>query len=125
MTVVAPDGVRCSVQVGGPKSVVLRIHGRPLLDGERVGETSGGGAGSRSQTFLEARHNFLVEVDTEGNGENVILAESPYLMIVGAQAERLLVVAPSSVVVGQTFRLIVKAEDRWGIRRAVFKERLN
>ena len=118
MTLAAPDGVRCSVQVGGPKSLVLRIHGHPLESGEQIrltlGETGGGGPGSRAQTFIEARHNFLIEVDAEGNGRRVILAESPHLTIVGGPAERLVVVAPSNVVVGQPFRVLIKAEDCWG-----------
>ena len=117
-TVAAPPGVGCSLQVGGPKSLTLRLHGRRLEPGERIvltlGDTRRGSAGSRAQTFLEARHNFLFEVDAEGQGQAVILAESPQLTIVGGPAERLVVVAPSQVAVGQPFRVIVKAEDRWG-----------
>ncbi len=118
MTVATPDGVHASIQVGGPKSLVLRIHGRKLETGERItltlGDTRGGSRGSRAQTFLEGRHNFLIEVQPERDGESVILADSPRVTIVGGPAERLVLVAPSSVVVGRPFRLIVKAEDRWG-----------
>ena len=117
-TVTAPDGVRCSLQVGGPKSLTLRIHGRALTSGERVtltlGDTSVGGPGSRAQTFLEARHDFLFEIDTGADGNSVLLAESPRLTIVGGQAERLVVVVPSNVVVGDAFRLLIKAKDGWG-----------
>lgn len=118
MTVAAPDGVRVSVQVGGPKSLTLRIHGRGLEPGEQItltlGETSGGSPGSRAQTFLEARHDFIFEIDARGDGAAVRLADSPHVTIIGGPLERLVLVAPSSVVVGQPFRLIVKAEDRWG-----------
>ena len=126
MTVGTPAGVRCDLRVGGPKSFALQIHGRRLEAGERVtltlGDMSRGGAGSRAQTFAETRHHFLVEVDAKGNGQSVILSESPYLSIVGGQAERLVVVAPSSVVVGLPFRLLVKAEDRWGNPSSSFQE---
>ena len=125
LTVTAPDGVRVSIQVGGPKSLTLRIHGRGLEPGERItlklGDTSGGGPGSRAQTFLEARHDFLFEVDVKGDGNAVLLADSPRVTIVGGPAERLVLVAPSSVVVGEPFRLIVKAEDGWGNSSSCFR----
>jgi Protein of unknown function (DUF3604) len=118
MTVTTPDDVHASIQVGGPKSLVVQIHGRRLEPGERItltlGDTGGGSPGSRAQTFLEARHDFLFEVDIEGDGNAALLADPPHVSIVGGPAERLVLIAPSSVVVGQPFRLIVKAEDRWG-----------
>lgn len=105
MTVTTPDTVHASIQVGGPKSLVLRIHGRKLEPGERItltlGDTSGGSPGSRAQTFLEERHNFLVEVDAAGDGSSVLIADSPHVSIAGGSADRLVLVAPSSVVVGQ------------------------
>lgn len=126
MSVGTPDGVHCCVQVSGPSSLVLRVLGGPLQSGQRVtltlGDTSGGSPGSRAQTFLEGRHNFLVEVDAEGSGQAVILAESPHVTIVGGKAARLVVIAPSSVVVGQPFRLLVKAEDRWGNPASGFQD---
>ncbi len=123
-TVTAPEGVSCCIQLDGPKSLTLHVHGRALKSGERItltlGEKCGGGPGSRAQTFLEGRHHFLVEVDVDGEGRSVILSESPYLTIVGGQAERLVLIAPSSVVVGEPFQLIVKAEDRWGNPSSTF-----
>lgn len=127
-TVSSPTGVRCSLRVGGPKSLEVGIHGRTLEPDEEVtltlGDTSAGSCGSRAQTFLEGRHNFLVEVDVAGDGTAVILSDSPWLPIVGGPAERLVVVAPSSVVVGQPFALLVKAEDRWGNPASDFTETL-
>ena len=118
MTVDSPAGVHCSLQVGGPKSLSLRIHGRAVENGERItltlGDQSRGSAGSRAQTFLEARHNFLFEVDVAGDGRSVILEESPCVRIVGGDAVRLVLIAPSEVAVGEKFRLLIKAEDRWG-----------
>ncbi|MDA1013502.1 MAG: DUF3604 domain-containing protein [Planctomycetota bacterium] len=113
MTVQSPEGVRCSLQVGGPKSLSLRIHGRAVASGEHItltlGDQSGGGAG-----FLEARHNFLFEVDASGDGRSVILEQSPCVAILGGDAVRLVLVAPSEVSVGEEFRVLIKAEDRWG-----------
>ena len=127
-TVSAPTGVRCSIRVGGPKSLEVCVHGRSLTEGEQLtvtlGDTSSGSPGSRAQTFLEPRHNFIVEVDAVADGSAVILSDSPWLPIVGGIAERLVVIAPSSVVVGQPFGVLIKAEDRWGNPASEFRETL-
>ena len=118
MSVTAPDGVHCSIQVGGPKSLSVRVHGRSLVEGEKItltlGDAGAGSPGSRAQTFLEGQHFFITEVDHEGNGKAVRLAESARVTIIGGPPVKLVVVAPSTVVVGQAFRLLVKALDQWG-----------
>ena len=117
-SVSSPDGVHCNVHVGGPKSLSIRVSGRVLAAGEKItltlGDTSGGGPGSRAQTFLETIHTFLFEVDVAADGEFVILGDSPQTVILGGDATRLVVVAPSQMAVGQPFRVVVKAEDQWG-----------
>ena len=78
------------------------------------GDRSGGGPGSRAQTFLETKRYFWVAVDAAGDGSFMTLTNSPYLTIVGGEAVKLVAVAPSTVVAGEPFRLLVRAEDRWG-----------
>ena len=118
MTVDAPPGVLLDVLVEEIKSVRLRVRGRSLRQGETVavtyGDRSGGGPGSRAQTFLEATRYFWVAVDATGDDYFTTLANSPYLTIVGGEAVKLVAVAPSTVVAGEPFRLLVRAEDRWG-----------
>ena len=118
MTVDAPPGVLLDVLVEEIKSVRLRVRGRCLRQGETVtvtyGDRSGGGPGSRAQTFLETKRYFWVAVDAAGDGTFTTLANSPYLTIVGGEAVKLVAVAPSTVVAGEPFRLLVRAEDRWG-----------
>ena len=106
-------------------AVVVAIGGEGLKPGEQVvvtfGDLSGGGPGFRSQTFLETRHFFRVDVDAEGNGETVPLPDPPYFKIVGGGAEWLTVIAPSKVTVGKAFRIMVKAEDAWGNPAAAYR----
>ena len=120
MTLEAPEGVRFDLQTTGVKSLLLSVHGRELRPGERVtfiyGDRSGGGPGSRAQTFLEQKRYFWVDVniDEDDNSRWVTLSEPPDLTVVGDEAVRLVVVAPSTVIVGDSFRVLVKAEDKWG-----------
>ncbi|NQU97492.1 MAG: hypothetical protein HQ548_07605, partial [Chloroflexi bacterium] len=118
MTVQAPAGVHPGVQAVDVRVVRVVVLGRALRQGEKVtlvyGDRSGGGAGSRAQTFLEGKHHFRVDVDVEGGGNFATLDDSPCVEIVGGDAVRLVVTAPSQAVVGEVFRVLVKAEDEWG-----------
>ena len=72
MTVQAPQDARVSIMVEQVTSVLLVVHGRALEPGERLvltyGDRSGGGPGTRAQTFQEAKRYFWVAVDAEGDG---------------------------------------------------------
>lgn len=118
MTVAGPPGVLLDVVVEEIKSLCLRVRGRALRSGETVavtyGDRSGGGPGSRAQTFMEAKRYFWIAVDATGDGTFTTLPDSPYLTIVGGEAVRLFAVAPSTVVAGEEFRLLIRAEDKWG-----------
>ena len=117
-TVEAPEGVRIAVRTDNQRSLRMWNHGRNLLSGEQVtlvmGDISGGGPGSRSQTFAEDKHYFWIDVDEAGLGQPVTLDDPPCVAIIGDVAEKLIVVAPSTVAAGESFRVLVKAEDRWG-----------
>ncbi len=118
LTVHAPAEARVHVLVEEIKSLSLRVQGRALRPGETVevtfGDQSGGGPGSRAQTFLEAKRYFWVAVDANGDGSHHTLPNSPHVTIVGGKAKKLVAVAPSTVVRGEEFRLLVRAEDEWG-----------
>ncbi len=118
MTVHAPAGALLDVLVEEIKAVRIRVQGRPLRPGETVvvtfGDRSGGGPGSRAQTFQERKRFFWVAVDATGDNTFTTLENSPHLTIVGGDVERLVAVAPSTVVAGEPFRLLARAEDRWG-----------
>ncbi|MBM81201.1 MAG: hypothetical protein CMJ78_11490 [Planctomycetaceae bacterium] len=125
----APAGSDCTLQVGNPKSLTISVQGRPLVAGEQItltlGDTTGGSSGSRAQTFLETTHTFLFEVDAKADGQSVLLGESPQTLVLGGDAVRLVLVAPSEVAVGQEFRLLIKAEDAWGNSSSTFEGTVN
>src|SRR6266542_2671949 len=118
LTVDSPPGVPVAVRVDNVKSLTLFVRGRGLAPGERVtttyGDRSGGGPGSRAQCFAEQRRYFHVDVVPDSGARAATLPASPYLSIVGGDAAKLIVIAPSTVSVGDTIRLLVRAEDPWG-----------
>ena len=118
LSVGVPDGAEVATQVVDLTAVNLVNTGRALIEGEAVlvtyGDRSGGGPGSRSQTFIEPRRYFWIEVDVDGSGDFVPIAGRPELSVIGGDAVRLVVVAPSDAAAGEEFRVSVKAEDRWG-----------
>ncbi|MBN1399696.1 MAG: DUF3604 domain-containing protein, partial [Anaerolineae bacterium] len=118
MTVQAPDDARVAVLTQGYRGLLLTVIGRALAPGERLvltyGERSAGGPGSRAQTFAEERRYVAVAVDPDGSGRYLTVPDPPCLQIVGGQATELVVVAPSTVEIGQPFGLLVKAMDAWG-----------
>ncbi len=118
MTVDCADGVQASVLATGSRALSVTIHGRKLEPGEEItlvfGDTTGGGSGSRSQTFADQRRYFRIGVDPSGSGDATEIEDPPYVSIIGGEAVRLVVIAPSEAVVGEPFKVLVKAEDAWG-----------
>ena len=118
LTLTVPDEAEVALRLRDHLSLLLLVTGRPLAPGEQIvltyGDRRGGGPGSRAQTFREDRRRFWVEVDADGTGSFTPLTDPPELRIVGGAVSRLVVVAPSTVVVGEPFGLLVKAEDAWG-----------
>ncbi|HWU38279.1 MAG TPA: hypothetical protein VN203_11595, partial [Candidatus Acidoferrum sp.] len=118
LTLAAPEGAEVALRLGDHLSLTLLVTGRPISEGERIiityGDTSGGGPGSRAQTFQEDRRRFWIEVDRDGTGSFAPLSNPPELKIIGGVASRLIVVVPSCILVGEPFCLQLKAEDAWG-----------
>ena len=99
-------------------AVVIDVYDGALAPGDSVavtfGDTRLGGPGSRAQAFREERCEFRLLVDAFGTGQFVLVPNSPTLRIIGGSATRFRVRAPSEVVAGQPFPLVVVAEDRYG-----------
>ena len=85
------------------RALVVDVREGALWPGDVVkitfGDTTGGGPGSRSQTFREETYEFRVVVDPFGNGVFEVVQDLPELRIIGGPAERLVVRAPSEVVI--------------------------
>jgi hypothetical protein len=100
------------------KCLVASVADGSLYPGDRIhitlGDTSGGGPGSRAQTFRERGCEWRVFVDPFGTELYEPLAGSPVVDVVGGALHRLVVVAPTTVRAGEPFDALVKAEDVWG-----------
>ena len=100
LTVTGPSGAETAVQVQDLVTILVINTGRALEEGEEIavtyGDRSGGGPGSRSQTFIEPRSYFWIEVDAEGAGDFIPIETLPELAVVGGEVVRLIVVAPSN-----------------------------
>jgi hypothetical protein len=100
------------------KCLVVAIRDGSLYPGDKIhvtiGDRSGGGPGSRAQTFREKGCEWRLLVDPFGTELYSVLTPSPELDIVGGGIHRLVVVAPTTVRPGEPFEALVKAEDVWG-----------
>jgi hypothetical protein len=98
--------------------LALRVESRPLRCGERVqvvcGERSHGGAGWRAPTCTAKAAGFLMLIDPQGKNRWIRLPDPPTFPILPGPIARLLLIAPSAVVVGERAEVLVRAEDRWG-----------
>ena len=123
-TVQGPDGVQVDTLVQPYKTLLLNLHGAPLLAGGRIivtfGDPSDGSPGLRSQTYLESRHTYDISVAPTAEDAFHPLPDSPFQAIVGGDIDRLVVVAPSTAAVDRPFRLLVKPEDAWGNPATLF-----
>jgi hypothetical protein len=118
-TAVAPHGVEPRGQVRPWfKTLVVSVADGSLYPGDRiwitVGDTRGGGPGSRAQTFRERGCEWRFFVDPFGTELYAVLDASPTIDVVGGGFHRLVVVAPTTVRAGEPFDALVKAEDVWG-----------
>jgi hypothetical protein len=100
------------------KTLVVSVADGSLYPGDRihvtVGDTRGGGDGSRAQTFRERGCEWRVFVDPFGTELYTPLDPSPTLDVVGGALHRLVAIAPTTVRPGEPFDALVKAEDLWG-----------
>ena len=100
------------------KCLVASVADGSLYPGDRihitVGDRSGGGPGSRAQTFRERGCEFRFFVDPFGTELYVHLEASPRIDIVGGAFHRLVALAPTTVRPGASFDALVKVEDVWG-----------
>lgn len=125
LTVHAPPDAGVGIQVKNQKVQQFVVTGRALRQGEEIvvtfGDRSGGGKGSRAQTFYEPRRCFHVEVSPDGNRELVQIPDSPEVAIVSSRVEHLVLVAPSEVTCDVEFSLFLRAEDAWGNPDAMYR----
>ena len=118
MTLQTPEGVQAMVKAINLKKLVVVLGGRELQSGEQLtivfGDPGNGNPGTRAQTFIDQRRYFWVDVELPDQEQRLTLANSPYVPVVGDQPVKLVVTVPSTMSLGEGFRLLLKAEDQWG-----------
>jgi hypothetical protein len=96
----------------------IRVGRGFLRNGEtitiRLGDKRRGSPGLRLQTNVEPTFEFKVLVDAFATYEFTELPTSPEIALVPGPAVRWKALLPSQNIVGETFRLCIVAEDRWG-----------
>lgn len=114
----APGHVRIYPHIVDHRGVSIRLASGELASGEKIrltlGDTSGGGGGTRCQTFYESVMNFYCSVDHEGNGKARVLENYVQIGIMGGALERVSMHVPADIQIGEKFKMIIKAEDAWG-----------
>jgi hypothetical protein len=94
----------------------FRLAGTTLKRGDVItvsyGDRSGGSRGLRVQSYSTDSLLFPLYVDLEGRG-NFLTPEWPSLEVIGQEAARAAVFAPSVVAAGEAFEISVRTEDRF------------
>ncbi len=100
------------------KTLYIKVVRGFLRQGDRIivkfGDRSQGSPGIRIQTFCETTFEFRVLVDAFATYHYVELPEQPVIAIVPGSPDLVKAIMPTMVLVGRTFRLCLKGEDRWG-----------
>ena len=100
------------------KTLYIKVVRGFLREGDRIivrfGDPRQGCPGMRLQTFCEDTFEFRVLVDAFATYTYVELAPQPAIAIVAGPPVRWRAILPTLRRRGETFRLCLKAEDRWG-----------
>ena len=100
------------------KTLYIKVVRGFLREGDQIivhfGDRSGGSPGIRIQTFCEHSFEFRVLVDAIATYNYVELPQQPEIAIVPGKPSLWKAVTPTTRRVGESFRLSIKAEDRWG-----------
>ena len=96
----------------------IEILDAPLESGDEItiiyGDTSGGGKGTRAQTFVQDVFDFQIVVDCLGTGIYESVKDNPALEIVPGDSHRLVVLATGDGSAVHPAKVLVRGEDIWG-----------
>ncbi len=100
------------------KTLYIKVVRGFLREGDtitiRFGDRRFGGPGIRIQTFCEETFEFRVLVDAIATYNFVELPEQPTIAVVPGPPVSWKAILPTLRPVGQSFRLCMKGEDKWG-----------
>lgn len=80
----------------------------------RFGDRRFGSKGIRLQTYCESRFEFHVLADPIATYDYVAIPHSPRIAVVPGPGVKWFAILPTQVRTGETFRLSLKIDDKWG-----------
>ncbi len=100
------------------QGLAIDVFDSYLTEGDTVtivlGDQSGGGAGTRAQTFCEENFRFRLFVDCFGSNRFIEAADTPAFSIVPGKPARLVIHGAIEQAPNETSWMQVKLEDIWG-----------
>jgi hypothetical protein len=97
--------------------LVLRVFDGSLAPGDRVtfvlGDTAGGSAGIRLQSYPEKPMRFMIFVDAFGAGEYYALPDPPSLTITPGSPAHVEAIVPSYAGIGESVAVYARVCDAW------------
>ncbi|MCH2438423.1 MAG: DUF3604 domain-containing protein [Acidimicrobiales bacterium] len=100
------------------KTLYIKVVRGFLSEGDQItvrfGDTRGGSPGMRLQTFCEETFEFRVLVDAIATYNYVELPDQPTITIVPGPPVAWRAVLPTGRRIGESFRLSIRGDDRWG-----------
>lgn len=100
------------------QGLAIDVFDSYLAEGDTVtivlGDRSGGGPGTRAQTFCERRFRLRLFVDCFGSNRFVEAADTPVFSIVPGKPARLCIHGATEQAPGESSWMQVKLEDVWG-----------
>lgn len=100
------------------KAVIVDIVDGYLNPGDRIvirlGDRRQGGPGTRVQSFVEKDFQFRLFIDPLGSSKFAEVPGDVLLDIVPGEPSALQVITPRLVNLGESFDIIVRADDSWG-----------
>ncbi|MFP8882185.1 MAG: CehA/McbA family metallohydrolase [Myxococcota bacterium] len=104
--------LRASSQPGGPKSLAIRVTGRPMRAGERVRIHYGAGPGlALPDRYAEGEARFWIGVDGDGDGSYSYLIDSPAIEVRAGPPTQLLASVSSTAAPGEPARVTLSLID--------------
>ncbi|MCP4982166.1 MAG: DUF3604 domain-containing protein [Gammaproteobacteria bacterium] len=111
------------------KTLYIKVVRGFLREGDQIvvrfGDRRQGSPGMRIQTFCEATFEFKVLVDAIATYNYVELPRQPEISIVPGPPVLYKAILPTLQRLGETFRLCLKGEDRWGNPSNLCQAKLN
>jgi hypothetical protein len=105
-----------------PQGLEFVVHGRRLLQGERVKLVYGAGpALAVADRYAERESRFWIAVDGDGDGHARLLPDSPGVDVLSGPAEHLSAILPSTAEPGDAVLLRLAFLDGAGSRGAAFE----